>query len=81
MLHRHVFDRIFTEFRGISRIYLNFAAPRPHEISEGLIKTLKDVFKFEFRRIFSFLLKITLGHIIHPIAQILRSRIQRPLKP
>ena len=48
MLHRHVFDRISTEFRGISRIYLNFAAPRPHEISEGLIKTLKDVFKFEF---------------------------------
>ena len=28
--------RVFCEFRGISRIYLKFAAPRPHEISEAL---------------------------------------------
>ena len=26
----------FCEFRGIPRIYLNFAAPRPREISEAL---------------------------------------------
>ena len=35
MLYRHVFDKISTEFRGISRIYLNFAAPQPREISEA----------------------------------------------
>ena len=36
MLYRHVFDKISTEFRGMSRIYLNFAAPRPRKISEAL---------------------------------------------
>ena len=36
MLYRHVFVKISTEFRGISRIYQNFAAPRPREISEAL---------------------------------------------
>ena len=36
MLCRHVFDKVSTEFRGISRISLNFAAPRPLEISEAL---------------------------------------------
>ena len=36
MLYRHVFDKTSTEFRVISRIYLNFVAPRPHEISEAL---------------------------------------------
>ena len=36
MLYRHVFDTFSTEFRGISRIYLNFAAPRQREISEAL---------------------------------------------
>ena len=46
MLYRHVFDTIFTKFRGIfrvfckfrgiSRIYLIFAAPRPGKISEAL---------------------------------------------
>ena len=35
-MYRHVFDKISTEFRGISRIYLNFVAPRPREISEVL---------------------------------------------
>ena len=29
--------RFFREFRGISRKYLNFAGPRPREISEALI--------------------------------------------
>ena len=38
MLYKHVFDKISTEFREISRIYLNFAAPRPREISEALTK-------------------------------------------
>ena len=35
----------FCEFHGISRIYLNFAAPRPREISEALTRknTLKSV--------------------------------------
>ena len=28
--------RVFWEFRGISRKYLNFAGPRPREISEAL---------------------------------------------
>ena len=38
MLYRHVFDEISTEFRGISRIYLNFAAPRMRDISEALYR-------------------------------------------
>ena len=29
--------RVFWEFRGISRKYLNFAGPRPREISEALV--------------------------------------------
>ena len=47
MLYRHVFGRIssefrgisrlFGKFRGISRIYLNLAAPRPREILEALL--------------------------------------------
>ena len=28
---------VFHNFWGISRKYLNFAGPRPHEISEALI--------------------------------------------
>ena len=39
MLYREVFDKISTEFRGISLISLNFQAPRPREISEGLFIT------------------------------------------
>ena len=31
----------FCEFRGISRIYLKFVAPRPREISEALIQCRK----------------------------------------
>ena len=42
MLYRHVFDKIITEFHGISRIYLNFAALRPREISEALSRRLPD---------------------------------------
>ena len=38
MLYRHVFDKISTEFRGIFRVFVNFAAPRPREISEALQK-------------------------------------------
>ena len=38
MLYRHVFDKIHTESRGIFRVFVNFAAPRPHEISEALHK-------------------------------------------
>ena len=37
MSYRHVFDKIFTEFRDIFRVFVNFAAPRPREISEALI--------------------------------------------
>ena len=37
--------RVFGEFRGISRKYLNFAGPRPREISEALIKREWTVFK------------------------------------
>ena len=29
--------RVFLEFRGILRKYLNFAGPRPCEISEALL--------------------------------------------
>ena len=36
LLYRHVFDKISTEFRGILGVFVNFAAPRPHEISEAL---------------------------------------------
>ena len=36
MFYRYLFDKISTEFRGISRIYLNFAAPQHREISEAL---------------------------------------------
>ena len=38
MLCRHIFGKTSSEFRRISRIYLKFAAPRPHEISEALTK-------------------------------------------
>ena len=44
MLYRHVFDNIFSEFRGISWIYLNFAAPRPREISEAFSRVQKIFF-------------------------------------
>ena len=47
MFGRHVFGNnfwwisryfaFFGEFRGISRKYLNFAGPRPREISEALL--------------------------------------------
>ena len=40
MLYRHLFDKIFTKFRGILRVFVNFAAPRPHKIPEALIITL-----------------------------------------
>ena len=36
MLYRHVFDKISTKFRGIFRVFVNFAAPRPREKSEAL---------------------------------------------
>ena len=36
MLNRHVFDKIFTEFHRILRIYLNFTDPRPCKKSEAL---------------------------------------------
>ena len=36
MLYRHVFDKISTEFRGISRVFVNFAALLLLEISEAL---------------------------------------------
>ena len=36
MLYRHVFDKISTEFRGILRVFVNFAALRRREISEAL---------------------------------------------
>ena len=35
----------FGEFRGISRKYLNFAGPRPREISEALIRSQADTTK------------------------------------
>ena len=36
MLYRHVFDKISTEFRGISRVFVNFAALLLLKISEAL---------------------------------------------
>ena len=41
MFCRHVFGNISGGFRGISRKYLNFAGPRPREISEALNIALK----------------------------------------
>ena len=37
MLYRHVFDKISTEFHGIFRVFVDFAAPQPREISEALV--------------------------------------------
>ena len=37
MLYWHVFDKISSEFCGISYVFVNFAAPRPFLISEALI--------------------------------------------
>ena len=34
MLYRHVFDKISTEFHSILRVFVNFVALRPREISE-----------------------------------------------
>ena len=42
MLYRHVFVKIFTEFRGIFHIFVNFAAPRPREISEALFNQCRN---------------------------------------
>ena len=42
MLYRHEFDKISTEFRGIFRIFVNFAAPRPREISEALFNQCRN---------------------------------------
>ena len=39
MLYIHVFDKISTEFCGILRGFVNFAAVRPCEISEALTMT------------------------------------------
>ena len=36
MFYRHVFDKISTEFHGILRVFVNFAALRQREISEAL---------------------------------------------
>ena len=36
MLYSHVFDKISTKFRGIFRVFVNSAAPRPREKSEAL---------------------------------------------
>ena len=38
MLYRHVFDKIHTESCAIFPVFVNFAAPQPHEISEALHK-------------------------------------------
>ena len=50
MFCRHVFGNISGGFRGISQKCLNFAGPRPREISEALkreLPTLLDFFKAE----------------------------------
>ena len=39
MLYRHVFDKISTEFRGILRVFVNFAALQRREISGALTMT------------------------------------------
>ena len=39
--------RVFWEFRGISRKYLNFAGTRPREISEALSKTFNPFKGFQ----------------------------------
>ena len=50
MLYRHEFDKISTEFRGIFRIFVNFAAPRPREISEALFNQCRNKEFWEFSR-------------------------------
>ena len=37
-MYLEIFLADFAVFRGISRKYLNFAGPRPREISEALCK-------------------------------------------
>ena len=48
MLYRHVFDKISTEFRGISRVFVNFAALLLLKISEALY--LKGLCQLESMR-------------------------------
>ena len=38
MFYRHVFDKISTEFHGILRVFVNFAALRLREISEASLR-------------------------------------------
>ena len=45
MLYRHVFDKISTEFRGILRVFVNFAAFRRREISEALTTSCIILYK------------------------------------
>ena len=55
MLCWHVSGKISGEIRGISRIYLKFAAPRPLEISEALtlirFQTKTELFCSVFKKI------------------------------
>ena len=60
MFCRHVFGNISGGFRGISRKYLNFAGPRPCEISEALLiiiktyKVIPGIKRPHFNDLFSF---------------------------
>ena len=42
-MYLEIFLADFAVFRGISRKYLNFAGPRPRELSEALIKARRRV--------------------------------------
>ena len=54
----------FWKFRGISRKYLNFAGPRPCEISEALTSSMVFPFPFFFHFSNNFSLLVTLLFII-----------------
>ena len=61
MLYRHVFDKISTEFRGILRVFVNFAALRRREISEAL--TTSCIMYTNWRK------KFTSGDYISPVGR------------
>ena len=51
MLYKHVSDKISTEFHGILRVFGNFAALRPREISEALLRARGQGFPMATRNV------------------------------
>ena len=70
-MYLEIFSRIsryfafFGEFHGISRKCLNFAGPRPHEISEALTVSLKKVHLQELKKMQRSRLGMWKGTICH----------------